>query len=170
MKRIIIGLVIALASTQSAMAEETLYCQGMVCSTTPPDPSKFANFDVKNDKGEVVTSIWSHVDHAPAQTTVADPICASCQIVRQPEPTPVIPVINQEETTTVKSEPIDTTTSESKTVSTSETTTAITKVETATTVTVKPVSILDEELDLTWEWDKIIAWIVAWFDTFWAKL
>lgn len=169
MKRVIIGLVIALASTQSAMAEETLYCQGMVCSTTPPDPSKFANFDVKNDKGEVVSSIWSHVDHAPAQTTVADPICANCQIVRQPEPTPVIPVINQEETTTVRSGVINTITPKTTTVTTTETTTAVTKVESTTTLTIKPVSILDEELDLTWEWDKIIAWVVAWFDTFWLK-
>jgi hypothetical protein len=166
MKRVVIGLVIALALTQPAMAEETLYCQGMVCSTTPPDPSKFANFDVKNDKGEVVSSIWSHVDHAPAQTTVADPICSSCQIVRQPEPElkPVAPVINQEETSTVLSGITN--------VTVLETTTATTKVETATisTVTPKVVSILDQELDLTWEWDKIIAWIVAWFDTFWLKL
>jgi tRNA-binding EMAP/Myf-like protein len=165
MKRIIIGLVIALASTQSAMAEETLYCQGMVCSTTPPDPSKFANFDVKNDKGEVVSSVWSHVDHVPAQTTVADPICSNCQIVRQPEPElkPVIPVINEQETSTV--------TSGITNVTVLETTTAKTKVETATVLTVTPkvISILDEELDLTWEWDKVIAWIVAWFDTFWIK-
>ena len=163
MKRVMIGLVIALASTQTASADPTLYCQGMVCSTTPPDPSKFANFDVKNDKGEVVSSIWSHVDHAPAQTTVADPICASCQIVKQPEPMPVIPVINEQETTTVRLNVTN--------VTVLETTTATSKVETATVLTITPkvISILDEELDLTWEWDKVIAWIVAWFDTFWIK-
>lgn len=35
---------------------------------------------------------------------------------------------------------------------------------TATNETSTVFSILDEELDLTWEWEKIIAWIVAYFD------
>jgi hypothetical protein len=29
--------------------------------------------------------------------------------------------------------------------------------------------ILDEELDLNWGWEKILAWIIAWFDSFWGK-
>jgi hypothetical protein len=53
-----------------------------------------------------------------------------------------------------------------------ETKTATTVIETATALSDTPIvtSILDEELDLTWDWDKILAWIVAWFDSIWIRL
>jgi len=47
-----------------------------------------------------------------------------------------------------------------------DTSTASTAPSTTTPV-ITPTSILDEELDLTWEWDKVIAWIVAWFEKWW---
>jgi hypothetical protein len=98
MKRVIIGVILALATTQTAVADEaTIYCQGMVCSTTPPDPSKFANFEIKNDKGEVVDVIYSHVDYAPTQTPASNSICSNCNVVRQPEFVPPVP---KTETTT----------------------------------------------------------------------
>lgn len=47
-----------------------------------------------------------------------------------------------------------------------DTSTASTAPSTSTPV-ITPTSILDEELDLTWDWEKVLAWIVAWFDKWW---
>jgi hypothetical protein len=45
-----------------------------------------------------------------------------------------------------------------------------TEITDSATAVVKTKSILDEELDLDWDWDKILAWIIAWFDSWWLKL
>ncbi len=52
--------------------------------------------------------------------------------------------------------------------STANTAPSITTVVTDTpTAIIKTASILDEELDLTWDWDKVLEWIVAWFEKWW---
>jgi hypothetical protein len=54
--------------------------------------------------------------------------------------------------------------------STASTAPSITTVVTDTATVVIETSILDEELDLTWDWEKVIAWIVAWLEKWWIKL
>jgi hypothetical protein len=46
-----------------------------------------------------------------------------------------------------------------------ETKTATTPNDETTTVT----SILDKELDYTWDWEKIWEWIIAYLDKYWNK-
>lgn len=94
-----------------ANANETLYCQGMVCTTTPPDESKFANIDVKDEAGNTVTTIWGSVDYYEQpniKTESNNSVCANCAFEIQPTPViaPYVPVINETmtaliETTTV---------------------------------------------------------------------
>ena len=94
-----------------ANANETLYCQGMVCTTTPPDESKFANIDVKDEAGNTVTTIWGSVDYYEQpniKTESNNSVCANCAVEIQPKPVivPYVPVINETmtalmETTTV---------------------------------------------------------------------
>jgi hypothetical protein len=49
-----------------------------------------------------------------------------------------------------------------------DTSTARTDTNTATVETVTATAnILDQEPDSTWDWDKIIAWITAWFEKWW---
>ena len=94
----VIAVVAALAWIISpANAEETLYCQGMVCSTTPPDPNKFANFDIKNEQGEVVSSIWGSTDYygqPNVKTESNNTTCANCSVSLQPQPINTISVID----------------------------------------------------------------------------
>jgi tRNA-binding EMAP/Myf-like protein len=91
MKKVIAVVAALVWIISPANAEETLYCQGMVCSTTPPDPNKFANFDVKNEQGEVVSSIWGYTDYYDqpnVKTENNDTTCANCSVSLQPKPAP----------------------------------------------------------------------------------
>jgi hypothetical protein len=54
--------------------------------------------------------------------------------------------------------------------STASTAPSITTVVTDTPTVVVKTSILDEELDFTWDWEKILEWIIAWFEKIWIKL
>jgi hypothetical protein len=47
--------------------------------------------------------------------------------------------------------------------STARTDTATATLETATAT----IDILDQEPDETWDWEKVIAWVVAWFEKWW---
>jgi hypothetical protein len=48
-----------------------------------------------------------------------------------------------------------------------DTSTATTDTSTATVETATATTLLDQELDLTWDWDKVLAWITAWFEKWW---
>lgn len=197
MKRIIIGLVIALASAQSASADvyvkvdaqgnavggaimcDAATCgEGSVYSKLTLGPGEryvlqgvgvhhgIGNNNPGTDvKHEAATNEWviSTTQPAPvAQPSAPAPeptVTVQRFTVITPEPTPVVQVPVQSpvtDTATVTTK-VDTATI------TTETTTAVVDTATAT-------SFLDEELDLNWDWDKILAWIIAYFDKIWAKL
>jgi hypothetical protein len=104
-KAFILGLTLILGITPSYADGETLYCQGMVCSTTPPDPSKFANFDLKDTAGNTVTTIYGSIDYYTqpnVKTESNNTVCANCNIELQPEPIYIPPVVV--ETSTVSSD------------------------------------------------------------------
>lgn len=147
---IVLSIVLALGQTQAYADGETLYCQGMVCSNTPPDPSKFVTFAITDENGQITNTFVGHVDHTPTHTPISDQMCANCNIQQ-------MPVVNSPDVINVLP-PTNLTDSSTALV---DTNTAI--LETAT-------SLLDEELDLTWDWEKILAWIVAWFEKIWVKL
>ena len=99
--------------------------------------------------------------------------------VPKPILTPISENPNQIETSTVKTvaaQPVVTQTpilTPAPTVtntSTTNTTLSVTTVDTSTPTAVIKTSILDEDLDLTWDWDKILEWIIAWFEKIWIKL
>lgn len=193
MKRIIIGLVIALASAQSASADvyvkvdaqgnavggaimcDAATCgEGSVYSKLTLGPGEryvlqgvgvhhgIGNNNPGTDvKHEATTNEWVVSTTPPVAQPSApapEPTVQRFTVIT-PEPTPVVqvpvqPPVTDTATVTTK---IDTATI------TTETTTAV--VDTATVT-----SFLDEELDLNWDWDKILAWIIAYFDKIWAKL
>ena len=69
-------------TTQPATAD-ILYCQGMVCSTTPPDPKSFATFAAVDSQGVVQNIIVCSIANCPAKTENNDPNCANCNLVQQ---------------------------------------------------------------------------------------
>ena len=199
MKRIIIGLVIALASAQTASADVyvkvdaqgnaiggAIMCDAATCgagssysqATLGPGEryvlqgvgvhhgigNNNPNTEVKH---EAATNEWviSTTQPAPvAQPSAPAPeptVTVQRFTVITPEPTPVAPTPIQ----TPKTDTATVTTKVDTATVTTETTTATVLSDTATVT-----SILDEELDLTWAWDKIIAWIVAWFEKIWIRL
>ena len=96
MKKLVIAAMLLSVIPTTANADgEIIYCQGMVCSTTPPDPNKFANFDIKDDAGNVVTSIYGSIDYygqPDVKTESNNTTCANCNVAAQPVyvPTPII--------------------------------------------------------------------------------
>jgi hypothetical protein len=199
MKRVIIGLVIALASAQTASADVyvkvdaqgnaiggAIMCDAATCSagsaysqaTLGPGEryvlqgvgvhhgigNNNPNTEVKH---EAATNEWviSTTQPAPvAQPSAPAPeptVTVQRFTVITPEPAPVAPTPIQ----TPKTDTATVTTKVDTATVTTETTTATVLSDTATVT-----SILDEELDLTWDWDKIIAWIVAWFEKIWIRL
>jgi hypothetical protein len=199
MKRLIIGLVIALASAQTASADVyvkvdaqgnaiggAIMCDAATCgagsaysqATLGPGEryvlqgvgvhhgigNNNPNTEVKH---EAATNEWviSTTQPAPvAQPSAPAPeptVTVQRFTVITPEPTPVAPTPIQ----TPKTDTATVTTKVDTATVTTETTTATVLSDTATVT-----SILDEELDLTWDWDKIIAWIVAWFEKIWIRL
>ena len=213
MKRIIIGLVIALASAQTASADVyvkvdaqgnaiggAIMCDAATCgagsaysqATLGPGERYVlqgvgVHHGIGNNnpgttvKHETTTNEWVVSTTPPAP--VAQPSAPAPEPTVQrftvitPEPTPVVQIpvqVPTSDTATVTTK-IDTATATTKidtATVTSDTATAVIKMDTATAVVDTPTatSILDEELDLTWDWDKILAWIVAWFDKIWIKL
>jgi hypothetical protein len=166
MKRIIIGLVIALASAQTASAN------GIRSPLGVSQAEWNASETYKNFACPENTSRGEGVDMNFTATRSDDFYFVKCEaiVIR---PTPVIETITATAPTPVTQIPAQTPTQETPTVtSKTDTVTVVTKVDTATVLTdTKTVtSILDEELDLTWDWDKIMAWIVAWFEKIWIRL
>jgi len=199
MKRLIIGLVIALASAQTASADVyvkvdaqgnaiggAIMCDAATCgagssysqATLGPGERYVlqgvgVHYGIGNNnpntevKHEAATNEWviSTTQPAPvAQPSAPAPeptVTVQRFTVITPEPTPVAPTPIQ----TPKTDTATVTTKIDTATVTTETTTATVLSDTATVT-----SILDEELDLTWDWDKIIAWIVAWFEKIWIRL
>jgi hypothetical protein len=187
MKRVIIGLVIALASAQSASADGIRSPLGM------SQADWNASETYKNFVCPQGTSSGEGVDMNFTTTRSDDFWFVECK------PTPIyvepirtvtpVPAKSETSTATISApQQVQITTPEITPTITpvvvTDTATAVNKVETATpvmketvtvietaTATTKTVtSILDEELDLTWDWDKILAWIIAWFDLIWIRL
>lgn len=193
MKRIIIGLVIALASAQSASADVyvkvdaqgnaiggAIMCDAATCgagsaysqATLGPGERYVlqgvgVHHGIGNNnpgttvKHEATTNEWV-VSTTPS---VAQPSAPAPEPTVQrftvitPEPTPVVQV------------PVQSPVTDTATVTTKvDTATVTTETATAVIDTATATSFLDEELDLNWDWDKIIAWIIAYFDKIWAKL
>jgi hypothetical protein len=48
-----------------------------------------------------------------------------------------------------------------------DTSTATTDTATATVETITATTLLDEEPDATWDWEKVLAWLYAWFEKWW---
>jgi hypothetical protein len=91
-------------------------------------------------KVDIPTKTWTVT--TPASTQVFTPDTAPQVTHATPTPAPSI---------------IDTSTA------TTDTTTATVETLTATITA----NILDQEPDETWDWDKIIAWVTAWFEKWW---
>lgn len=204
MKRIIIGLVIALASAQTASADVyvkvdaqgnaiggAIMCDAATCgegsvysqlTLGPGERYVLQGVGVHHGIGnnnpnttvkhEAATNEWVVSTTPPAP--VAQPSAPAPEPTVQrftlitPEPAPVVQVpiqIPTTDTATVTTK-VDTATV------TTETATAVIKTDTATAVIDTPTatSFLDEELDLTWDWDKILDWIIAWFERIWIRL
>jgi hypothetical protein len=89
-------------------------------------------------KVDIPTQTWTVT--TPASTQVFTPDTAPQITHTTPTPAPSI---------------IDTSTA------TTDTTTATTETATAT------INILDQEPNETWDWEKIIAWVTAWFEKWW---
>jgi hypothetical protein len=204
MKRIIIGLVIALASAQTASADVyvkvdaqgnaiggAIMCDAATCGagsqysqlTLGPGERYVlqgvgVNHGIGNNnpgtdvKHEAATNEWviSTTQPAPvAQPSTPAPeptVTVQRFTVITPEPAPVVQVsvqIPTSDTATVTTK-IDTATV------TTETATVVIDTSTELVDTATAISFLDQELDLTWDWDKIITWIVAWFEKIWIRL
>jgi hypothetical protein len=95
--------------------------------------------------------------------------CNPIQVYVAPTPTSPTPIASSDTatTTTPAPQPVgQSTPTPAPSPVITDTSTASTAPSTTTPV-ITPTSILDEELDLTWDWDKVFAWIVAWFDKWW---
>jgi hypothetical protein len=199
MKRIVIGLIIALASAQSANADVyvkvdaqgnaldgPIMCDAGTCGAG----SEFSRLTLQPGERYVLQGVGVHygIGGNNPNTAVKHEAATNEWVVSTTQPAPITqpstpapePTVTVQRFTLITPEPTpvaqipvqvpisDTTTVTTKT----DTATVLTKVDTATVLTdTKTVtSILDEELDLTWDWEKIIAWIVAWFESIWIRL
>jgi hypothetical protein len=93
MKKINKIVVIALALTtviaipSNAIAEEkTLYCQGMVCSETPPAPESFATFALVDADGTVKGQINCSIAHCPSSVNGTVNNCVNCGLIQLTAP------------------------------------------------------------------------------------
>jgi hypothetical protein len=193
MKRVIIGLVIALASAQSASADGIRSPLGMSQADWNASET-YKNFVCPQgtSRGEGVDMNFTTNRSDDFYFVTCKPTVIYVEPIKTVTPVPLpVPASTKAETSTATSsapQPVQTTTPKPTPIITpvavTDTATAINTVETSTpiikttvtvietpTVTTKTVtSILDEELDLTWDWDKILAWIIAWFDSIWIRL
>jgi hypothetical protein len=187
MKRVIIGLVIALASTQTANADVyvkvdaqgnavsgPIMCDAITCSAG----SEFSRLTLGTGESYALQGNSSSGigNNTPGATVKVDLETNDWTVTRSttvnlPEPiktgnTEITAITTQ---TTERFNPVQTVNPAPVVqVPTLDTATATTVI--AATDTPTAISILDEELDLTWGWDKILAWIVAWFDSIWIRL
>lgn len=199
MKRVIIGLVIALASAQTASADVyvkvdaqgnavsgPIMCDAVTCGagseysrlTLAPGesyalqgtghsgignntPNATVKVDLQNNDWTVTKS---NTVFLPEPIKIADTEITAITTQTTERFNPIQPVSPAPVTQNPAQTVIDTSTvtSETSTV-TSETSTAVIE-----TTTVK--SILDEEIDYTWEWEKIWEWIIAYLNKYWGKL
>jgi hypothetical protein len=87
MKKVIIGLVVLLGSVgvNPVHADEgkTLYCQGMVCSETPPAPESVAGFAVVDNSGVVHGIISCNIQSCPKTLEGEYMGCTNCSLVQQ---------------------------------------------------------------------------------------
>jgi len=87
MKKIIVGLTILLSvvGINSVQADEgkTLYCQGMVCSETPPAPESVAGFAVVDNSGVVRGVISCNIQSCPKTLEGEYMGCNNCSLVQQ---------------------------------------------------------------------------------------
>ena len=180
MKKIIIAVVLSLALPASAANAD-----GIKSSLGMRQAEWMATSTYQNFKCPAGTVKSEGVDMNFTSDNSDDYWFANCVIfpassaVSKPILTPVSENLNQIETSTVTSvatQPIVTQTvipTPAPTVtntSTANTTLSVTTVDTSTPTAVIKTSILDEDLDLTWDWDKILEWIIAWFEKIWIKL
>jgi hypothetical protein len=188
MKRIIIGLVIALASAQTASANVYVKvdAQGnaidgpIICNDCGGD-SLFSRLTLKEGERYVLQGVGVHygIGGNNPNTAVKHEAATNEWVVSTTQPAPIAqpsapapePTLTVQRFTLITPEPALVAQPTAQ-ISTSDTATVLTKIDTATVLTdTKTVtSILDEELDLTWDWEKIIAWIVAWFESVWIRL
>jgi len=126
-----------------------------------------SNTEVKVD---LQTNIWTVTNKNEENKPVTVQTFQTVEQITQPTPQPtlvatptVVPIV---ESSTVTTETITVTAkTETTTVSmtTAETITATTNTTTAFT------SILDEPLDLSWNWEKILEWFIAFIDEMYAR-
>ena len=197
MKRVIIGLVIALASAQTASADVyvkvdaqgnaiggAIMCDAATCG----EGSVYSKLTLGLGERYVLQGVGVHhgIGNNNPNTEVKHEAATNEWVVSTTQPAPVAqpsapapePTITVQrftlitpEPAPVASTPIQTPTTDTATVTVKvDTATVTTETATAVIDTATVTSILDEELDLTWDWDKIIAWIVAWFEKIWIRL
>jgi len=199
MKRLIIGLVIALASAQTASADVyvkvdaqgnaisgAIMCDAATCG----EGSTYSRLTLGSGERYVLQGVGVHygIGNNNPNTEVKHEAATNEWVISRTQPAPVAqpsaptpqPIVTVERFTVITPEPapvaptpIQTPKTDTATVTTKVDTATVTTETTTTTVlsdTATVTSILDEELDLTWDWDKIIAWIVAWFEKIWLRL
>jgi hypothetical protein len=88
-KVVVTAIVLTGISIIPANAEDegkVLYCQGMVCSETPPNPESFATFAVVDSTGTVENIIVCSIEHCPSTVESTYSTCPSCSLVQQTAP------------------------------------------------------------------------------------
>ena len=204
MKRIIVGLVIALASAQTANADVyvkvdaqgnaiggAIMCDAATCGAG----SAYSQATLGVGERYVLQGVGVHhgIGNNNPNTAVKHEAATNEWVISTSQPAPVAqpltpapePIVTVQRFTVITPEPAPVVQIPVQ-VSTSDTATVTTKVDTATVTTetatvvidtatalidtATATSFVDKELDLTWDWDKIIAWIVAWFEKIWIRL
>lgn len=183
MKRIIIGLVIALASAQSANADVyvkvdaqgnaiggAIMCDAATCG----EGSQYSQLTLGPGERYVLQGVGVHHgigNNNPGTDVKHEATTNEWVVTNNNTPEPTVERFTVITPAPVAQNPVQVTPTDTATV-TNKVDTATVTTDTATVVVDTPTvtSILDEELDLTWDWDKILAWIVAWFDTVWIRL
>ena len=157
--KVIIGLVLALASSPA-------YASGIRSANGQSQSDWQATSEFQNFKCPEGTRNGFGVNMNFTETKSDDYYYIECNPIQVYVPlTPTLV-----ETNTVTITPTQSTQSTPKSTTASKIDTATVATDTTTAIIDKPKSILDEELDLTWDWEKILAWIIAWFDAWWIKL
>jgi hypothetical protein len=197
MKRIIIGLVIALASAQTANADVyvkvdaqgnaiggAIMCDAATCGAG----SQYSQLTLGPGERYVLQGVGVHhgIGNNNPGTDVKHEAETNEWVISTTQPAPIAqpsapapePTVTVQRFTVITPEPapvaqipVQVPTSDTATVTTKvDTATVTTETATAVIDTATVTSFLDEELDLNWDWDKILAWIVAWFEKIWIRL
>lgn len=126
-----------------------------------------ANTEVKVD---LQTNVWTVTkndeENKPVTVQTFKTVEEVTQPVSQSTPTPTPTVAPIVDSITVTTETM------TATVQTETTTASVTVAETVTVVTETTTvitSILDETLDMSWEWEKILAWFIAFVEEMYAR-